>query len=96
MSEPATPEIRDNPDRSRYELWLDGEQVGLATYRRSAGQIEFTHTEIDEAYGGRGLASTLINAMLDDVPDDIRVVASCPFVARYVETHPERQPLLDR
>ena len=87
-------EVRDNTDLDRYEVFLEGERVGLATYRRSAGEIEFLHTEIDEAYGGRGLASTLAEAMLDDVPAGTTVVATCPFVAHYIETHPERQPLL--
>ena len=40
---PAT--VRDNPDRHRYELEVDG-HVAFAEYRLAAGVITFIHTEV--------------------------------------------------
>ena len=48
----------------------------------------FTHTEIDPAFGGRGLASILIKAALDEMrARGIAVLPQCPFVRRYISRH---------
>lgn len=94
---PADAEVVDAPEKSRYELRLDGRLVGLAAYRRSDGRISFTHTEVDESCEGRGFGSRLAAAALDDARrQNLRVLPLCPFVAHYVETHPEYQDLVRR
>jgi len=94
---PADAEVVDVPGRSRYELRLDGRLVGLAAYRRRDGRIAFTHTEVDESCEGRGFGSRLTAAALDDARrQGLRILPLCPFVAHYVETHPEYQELARR
>jgi predicted GNAT family acetyltransferase/glutaredoxin len=94
---PADAEVVDVPERSRYELRLDGRLIGLAAYRRRDGRIAFTHTEVDESCEGRGCGSRLAAAALDDARrQGLEVVPLCPFVARYVERHPEYQELVRR
>jgi uncharacterized protein len=94
---PADAEVVDAPERSRYELRLDGRLIGLAAYRRGDGRIAFTHTVVDESCEGRGFGSRLAAAALDDARGQgLRVLALCPFVAHYVETHPEYQELVRR
>ena len=46
----------------------------------------------------RGLGSMLAKAALDAVAaeEGTRVVAQCPFIAAYIERHPQYQPLLTR
>jgi len=88
-------EVRDAPDESRFELRVDGELAGFASYRRRRGVVEFLHTEVDDHFEGRGLGATLVEAALDAVRDSgARVIASCPFVASYVERHPDYADLL--
>jgi predicted GNAT family acetyltransferase/glutaredoxin len=92
---PADAVVADVPDASRYELRLDGRLVGLAAYRRRDNRIAFTHTEVDEALEGRGLGSRLAAAALDDARRrGLEVVPLCPFVAHYIDRHPEYARLL--
>jgi uncharacterized protein len=94
---PADAEVVDVPERSRYELRLDGRLIGLAAYRRRDGRISFTHTEVDASCEGRGFGSRLAAAALDDARrQGLRVLPLCPFVAHYVEQHPEYQELVRR
>jgi predicted GNAT family acetyltransferase/glutaredoxin len=82
--------VTDVPDESRYELRLGDRLIGLAAYRRQDGRIAFTHTEVDEACEGRGFGSRLAAAALDDVRrQGAEVVPLCPFIARYIDRHPE-------
>lgn len=92
MSEVA---VADNPERSRYEITVDGVVAGFAAYARRPGHLNFTHTEIGSEYGGRGLGGTLVAGALADVrASGGRAVASCPFVRSYIEKHPEYRDLL--
>ena len=83
-------EVVDVPEKSRYELRLDGHLIGLAAYRRRDGRIAFTHTEVDPACSGRGFGTRLAAVALADARrQGLDVVPLCPFIARYVEAHPE-------
>jgi hypothetical protein len=94
---PADSEVVDVPEKSRYELRLDGRLIGLAAYRRRDGHIAFTHTEVDESCEGHGFGSRLAAAVLDDARrQGLRVLPLCPFIAHYVEQHPEYQELVRR
>jgi uncharacterized protein len=94
---PADAEVVDVPEKSRYELRLDGRLIGLAAYRRRDGRISFTHTEVDESCEGRGFGGRLAAAALDDARrQGLRVLPLCPFIAHYVEQHPEYQDLVRR
>lgn len=89
-------EVIDNPDESRFEAKVDGEVAGFAAYRLSDGRIVFTHTEVDDAYGGQGVGGALARGALDQVraAGDRKVVALCPFIAAYIDKHPDYQDLL--
>jgi predicted GNAT family acetyltransferase/glutaredoxin len=95
QGEPAEAVVTDNPDASRYELRLNGRLIGLAAYRRRPGRVTITHTEVDEACSGRGFGSMLARAVLDDArARGERVLPLCPFIAGYIERHPEYRDLL--
>ena len=92
---PAEADVVDVPEASRYELRLDGRLIGLAAYRRRNGRIAFTHTEVDESCEGHGFGSRLAAAALDDARrQGLQVVPLCPFIAHYIERHPEWQELV--
>ncbi|MCU1405490.1 MAG: N-acetyltransferase [Glaciihabitans sp.] len=80
----------------RYELF-DGETlVGTSVYRDAGERRVFTHTEIDSAYAGRGLASALVRFALDDVRSrGKRVVAVCPMVNAFLAKNPDYNDLVD-
>jgi predicted GNAT family acetyltransferase len=82
------------PERSRYEISVDGECAGFTRYRgydkRSArpGEIVFLHTEIDDSFSGQGLGSTLIRYALDDArKKGLAVIPYCPFVRGFIAKH---------
>lgn len=82
--------VAHNPQKRRYEL-RDGEHVpGFTQYRLPDDQrVDFIHTEVDAAYGGRGLASDLVRFALDDVrASGKRIVPHCPYVAAWIKRHP--------
>ncbi|HEY5173099.1 MAG TPA: GNAT family N-acetyltransferase [Acidimicrobiia bacterium] len=89
-------EVRDNRDRSRYELLVDGEVAGFVQYNMRGGRLLLVHTEVDEARAGHGLAGILVSGALDDVRRRrLCIVPVCPFVERYIERHPEYDDLVD-
>lgn len=89
--------VRHDPERSRYEILVDGDEVGIADYYESGDVIVFPHTEIDAALRGRGLGEQLVRAALDDVRTSGRkVVPRCWFVAQFVELNPEYGDLVAR
>jgi predicted GNAT family acetyltransferase len=88
-------EVVDNPDRSRYELRNDGHLVGFTEYYERDGALVFPHTVITEPRRGAGYGTTLVQGALDDVrARGRRIVAQCPFVARFVAEHPDYADLL--
>lgn len=89
-------EVRDRPERHRFELLVDGEVAGVATYSRRDGRLVFVHTEVDDAHAGRGLGSVLAAGALDAArAAGERIVPRCPFIAAYIARHPEYADLVD-
>jgi hypothetical protein len=92
---PEDAEVVDNPEESRFELRLGGDLIGLTLYRRSNGRIALTHTEIEESHEGQGFGSVLAAGALDEAArQGLEVVPLCPFIAAYVERHPEYERLV--
>ena len=91
MSSPSgtgEPVVSDAPERGRFEIMLDGELAGFADYHRVGDNLDFTHTEIDDRYEGRGLGSTLIRAALDATRErGLGVLPHCPFVKHFIARH---------
>ena len=82
--------IESTEGENRYELSVGGERAGMLVYRDEGDTRVFLHTEIDPAYRGRGLATTLIEWALDDVRTSGRHLrAECPTVIGYLARHPE-------
>ena len=81
--------VRDNADRHRFELDVDG-QNAFAVYRREGDKLLITHTETPVALRGQGVASALVRGLLDIArARGLKVVPKCPFVAGYLDKHPE-------
>lgn len=86
--------VVDNPEESQFEAHVDG-RVAFVSYLRRGDTIFFTHTEVPKELEGRGLGSVLAKAVLDRArAEHWKVVARCPFIAKYVQRHAEYQPLL--
>jgi uncharacterized protein len=88
--------VRDHPEEHRFEAYVDGRLAGFSAYEVSDSVITFTHTEVDDAFEGHGVGSTLVRAALDQVRagSTRRVRPRCPFVRAWIDEHPDYQDLL--
>jgi len=87
--------ISHQAGRQRYELALDGTLAAFAQYRQQGDSVDFVHTEVLPQYEGRGLAGRLAQFALEDVRDRRRkAIASCSYIANYIERHPQYRDLL--
>ncbi|WP_082109942.1 GNAT family N-acetyltransferase [Demequina phytophila] len=72
-------------EAGRYELAVDGVLAGISEFRLRSGRIVFTHTEVAEAFEGRGLGTVLAReALADAVARGETIVPLCPFIADYL------------
>jgi predicted GNAT family acetyltransferase len=82
--------VTNNEAESRYEIHVDGALAGSLEYRTVGGVLALVHTEVDDAYAGQGLGGKLAKYALDDaVARDVKISPLCPFVAKYIDKHPE-------
>jgi uncharacterized protein len=82
--------VVDVPERSRFEVLVDGEIAGFTEYRRRPGLIAFIHTLIDPRFEGQGLGSQLVRTALSEARSDrLSVLPFCPFVRSYIAGHTE-------
>ncbi len=87
--------IRPDPERSRYQLLVDDRVTGVVDYEEADDALVFVHTEVDPERRGRGLGRALVQGALDDVRRSGRkIVPRCPFVAHFVDEHPEYRDLV--
>lgn len=86
--------VSDAPDQHRYEAHVGDDLAGSAVYLRTPDMIVFVHTEVADAYEGRGVGSALAHGALDQARDQgLRVVAICPFIEGWMNRHPEYDTL---
>jgi uncharacterized protein len=87
--------VSDNPDKSRYEITVDGETAGFIDYRLSPNSISFMHTETDPRFRGHGLGGRLVQDTLDSARErGLEVLPFCPFVRRWIAEHPSYADLV--
>jgi uncharacterized protein len=78
----------------RFELEQDG-HVATLDYSLSGHVLGLLHSDVPEALRGSGIASALAKAGLDYAREHhLKVDVTCPFVADYLERHPEYSDLL--
>ena len=87
--------VNHHPDASRYEVYDGGTPIGFTRYHLRGGAIVFTHTQVSDEYEGQGAGSQLAQEALDDVRRrGLRVVALCPFIAGWIQRHPDYADLV--
>ncbi|HEV2790043.1 MAG TPA: GNAT family N-acetyltransferase [Solirubrobacterales bacterium] len=87
--------ISHDPERCRYELRLDDRVVGAAHYVREGDRVSFTHTGVEPALRGQGLAGELIEFALRDAREaGLEVLPVCSYVSEYIAQHPEHRELV--
>ena len=89
--------VVDNAELSRYEGRVGGELAAVAVYSPAPRFLVFAHTEVLPGFAGRGIASAVVRHALDDVrARGLTAVPLCPFVARWLQRHPEYADVVHR
>ncbi|WP_262284333.1 GNAT family N-acetyltransferase [Micromonospora sp. MA102] len=90
--------VTDVPERDRFEARDEtGTTAGLVTYQLTGNIIAYTHTEVAPEFEGHGVGSLLARAVMDDARANGRtVVPICPFLAGWLEKHPEYDDIVAR
>jgi uncharacterized protein len=87
--------VRDNPERERYELIVDGRLVSIAEYHIEGSIAVVSHVETDRALRGRGNADLLMRGLLDDLRSRKMTISPlCSFAATFVRDHPDDADLV--
>ncbi len=96
MPEPATNlEITDVPAERRYEARIDGELAGWVDYGRVRNRLVAIHTEVLPAFGGRGIATSLVKRVIADVrAAGGSLTPRCPLFVTWFERHPEDRDIV--
>lgn len=83
--------VRDHPERNRYEIHVEDRLAGVGEYELRRDRIIFTHTEVGDEFGGRGLARELVAAALaDSRRRGLAVLPSCTYVRKVISNAPDR------
>jgi uncharacterized protein len=87
--------VNDVIERSRYEILVDRQVAGFVEYYLHSGIVALLHTEVADAFGGRGLATELIRWALDDARSrGLRIEPFCPFVRGFIAKNPDYRDLV--
>lgn len=88
-------EINKNPTTSRWEAIEAGEVVGWIDFHEAHGVVSLDHTEVPRAHAGKGIAGELVAAALADVrANGQQVRPVCPYVASWIDKHPDQADLV--
>ena len=81
---------------NRFVVRMDGEEAELTYLRAGPKLIDIQHTYVPEDERGHGVAEELATAAFQYARErGYRVVPTCPFVRRWLATHPEEGKLVD-
>lgn len=84
-----SPEVVDHRQLNRYAARVGSELAGVAAYELADGLITFTHTVVEDEYGGQGVGSALARFALDDArARQLAVRPRCPFIQGWIDRHP--------
>lgn len=89
-----TNEVRDNAADERFELKTE-QATAFIAYHLEGDIVSLDHTEVPSVLGGKGVGSALVKGTLDILRErGQKLIPRCPFVAAYIERHPEYRALL--
>ncbi len=83
-----------NTPQSRFESEQNG-LVAVADFVLSGSVLTVTHVVVPPSLRGGGVASALAAEIVAHARrENLKIVPQCPFMAAYMERHPETRDLL--
>lgn len=88
-------ELIDDRRACQYEFHIGGHVAKVEYIKSLNGIMYLTYTEVPPDLKGHRIGSLLVEKVLADVErQKLRLVPLCPFVAIYIQKHPEWKRLL--
>ncbi|SFN21520.1 hypothetical protein SAMN05421594_1529 [Chryseobacterium oleae] len=91
-------EVKQNNDEKHgsFEAFIDGKQAGLMTYTwAGAERFIIDHTEVEEAYNGKGVGKEMLLAAVDFArKNNKKIIPLCPFAKASFQKSEELQDVL--
>lgn len=86
-------EVKNKNDGKRGAFYMedDGKEIALMHYLFSGPEkMIIDHTEVNEAYGGRGLGKQLVKSGVEYAREHhIKILPLCPFAKKIFSVTPE-------
>lgn len=82
---------KSNGHKGAFYIEDEGKEIGLMHYTMSGPEkMIIDHTEVSDAYGGRGLGKQLVKAGVEYARENnIRILPLCPFAKKIFGLTPE-------
>ncbi|MEU8158519.1 GNAT family N-acetyltransferase [Micromonospora sp. NPDC048986] len=88
--------ITNDSARGIYEAAVGGQTAAGLVYSEVGSRVVLSATSVFPEFRGKGVASRLIGAVLDDLRRQGKTAAvTCPFATAFVNAHPEYADVLD-
>jgi predicted GNAT family acetyltransferase len=86
-------EIVHDRERQRFVAALPEGDAELTYGEFGQGIVDLQHTEVPRSARGSGAGDALVRAALAWAREEgLKVVATCPYVQRWLRKHPEERP----
>jgi predicted GNAT family acetyltransferase len=86
-------EVKNNNDGKRGVFYIEdaGKEIGIMHYiMTNPAKMVIDHTEVDEAYEGKGLGRQLVKAGVVYARENhIKILPLCPFAKKIFEITPD-------
>jgi len=85
--------VEHDPEHSRFVVRLPDGDAELLYALFSEDVLDLQHTEVPPSGHGKGVADGLIRAALAYAREHgMRVMATCPYVQKWLRRHPAERP----
>jgi predicted GNAT family acetyltransferase len=89
-------ELTNNKKEFQFEALLEGGEKATLVYRWLKGSMVLMHTLVPASAEGKGVGSALVKYVLDYArASNLKIIVYCPFVAKYMKSHPGYEDLVD-
>lgn len=82
-------DIRHDPENNRFVAEIEGAEAVLEYWERAGGVLDYRHTFTPPPLRGQGIAKAVVLFALDHAREQgIKIIPTCPYVAKVVRENP--------
>lgn len=85
-------QIKHNAEKHRFVAFADdGAEMGHIEYSPHDNVLSATHTKVEEAYQGKGVAGKLLDALVEyAAANNMKIIPVCEYVIAAFKKNPEK------